>query len=441
MSCTNIDILNSVKSKVLTSLPVLVKHIDVAIDSYVTPMPLFRTVDEFDVSDDVKRVPYHIISSSKDLHVLSSGNCHNGQKKLTMSVLECIAHAMKVIGCQQESIIVIYAGASGMASVIAANVFKGVQFVLYDPASNTVELMPAFEDKVIYYEEPLEPDMTKRMLVFTGNAGWFNDAVATKWGQMANRREHIIFISDIRDSATEEKIVDDMLNQEKWAILTRSRVYMFKFRIPYDLNLLPKYNTEERLANSSFRVDGADDFVYLTGDLYIQLYGRQNTGELRLIGSRGLEEAYAYKKFRVKEVEDKLALFNAVYRSHVNFAFASRRAYYEPCAEYAIISRCSRAIKGRLTNEAHEALRKEIDDDIGKFIKKDRISCPLITAEKNRYIDVESAKYLLACIEKVRSEQADAGIFSDFKSRLEANHEKNHKNHNRKQHKHRHHRV
>ena len=134
---------------------------------------LFRTVDEFSIwsRPAPPPPPYSDIDRIRDeLDVLSVLNCHNGQKKLTLSVLEFLAFSLMKLKCAQNEVIVVYAGASGLASVVAANIFKDVKFVLYDPAPNTVALMPRFEDKVVY-KTPLQGkntmDTSKQIIIFT----------------------------------------------------------------------------------------------------------------------------------------------------------------------------------------------------------------------------------------------------------------------------------
>jgi hypothetical protein len=57
---------------------------------------------------------------------------------------------------------------------------------------------------------------------------------------------------------------------------------------------------------------------YLDGDCYIQLYARETSAELRLIGTDGAK----LKRYPLKEIEETMAAFNTVHRSHTCFRFS-----------------------------------------------------------------------------------------------------------------------
>ena len=162
---------NPPNSQKPTDFDALACHIQIAIKSHdpdgTGKVPLFRTIDEFQKTTQCPYPSYNYISSSSELDVLSILNCHNGQRKLTMSVLEFLTVSLTHLKVPQSDVLIIYAGASGLASVIAANIFKQVQFVLYDPAPNTVALLPPFQDKVVYRTPPQQVDLSKRMIIFT----------------------------------------------------------------------------------------------------------------------------------------------------------------------------------------------------------------------------------------------------------------------------------
>jgi hypothetical protein len=142
MLCSSPDFL----AKVAATLPkkhVLQSHLVAAQKSRVSPVPSIRTLDELVVPD----VPtYEAMASLPQASLLSLANCHNGQLKLTLSVLEFLGVALAKLGVPHRDVLVVYAGASGMASVVAAEVFPDLHFWLYDPAPNTVQLMPRFDD-------------------------------------------------------------------------------------------------------------------------------------------------------------------------------------------------------------------------------------------------------------------------------------------------------
>lgn len=428
MSCSTPSFLHDVKKRLLRSTTSkseadMASHVDAALNSYVAPLQLFRTLEDFTPDRTVR---YPDITKIRHLDVLSAGNCHNGQKKLTMSVLEFVAAAISRLKCPQSDLFVVYAGASGLASVVAATVFTDVQFMLFDPAPNTVKLLPPFPDKVVYtrVDDGHVPDLSKQLVIYTDRAGWFTDDTARRVKLLATRK-HLLFISDIRVEATESAIIDDMRNQERWALLTESSMYMFKFRIPYgwDDGVKARYNDFSHMSfdatgvhlkppehNSQLRThNSAPSFTYLAGDLYIQLYPRQRTGELRLIGARNTDGTYDLKQFFTRDIEDKMALFNYIYRSHVHFKYGRSKYFltendmpmYEPVAEYAIICKCCLALGSR-TKEMQLKMHHDVNALIAKFISKDGAACALkAVAKEIPRLDAYTMRYLLDCVDRI----------------------------------------
>jgi hypothetical protein len=435
----------------------IAEHLRRARESYAKPLPLFRTLDEFQQGLS-PRVRYAAADKSVALGVLATGNCHNGQKKLTLSLLEFVALAVKQLKVPPRDLCLVYAGASGMASVVAATVFPGLQLVLYDPDPKTVAIMPPFADKIVY-RQPLAAgqavDLSKRLVVFTGGAGWFDDAVARSIRaavQAAKPRRRVLFVSDIRVDADEARIVQDMVDQQRWALLVQAEVYMFKFRIPYlwDRTTVAAYAAAAAglAAATGCRVDPAPSpspspspalaqqqqpqqqqqqqhvFPYLAGDMYIQLFGRPRTGEMRLIGAAKKKSAaasptptYALRSYDANAIEDKLAIFNPVYRSQVKFAFGNSAAFlredagfptYEAVAEFAILSRCCRALGSGTSLVEETALHKRVDALLASFIAKDAWTCAFKTAVKGARthpLTLEAADFLRKCAERVHAER------------------------------------
>lgn len=406
-------------ARVAASLPkkhTLLPHLVAAQKSRATPMPLTRTLDEMVVPD----VPtYEALATLPQARLLSLANCHNGQLKLTLSVLEFLGVALSKLGVPHSDVLVVYAGASGMASVVAAHVFPELHFWLYDPAPNTVQLMPRFDDKaIVRTPTSAPPDPSKRIVVFTDKAGWFSDDVA-RAVRAANPRKHLLFISDIRSLVGEDDIAADMRRQARWTLLTGAALFMFKFRIPYltpenERAILEGYSdlgaieegTGERLVRSKEAVapaTAAAVIPYLKGDLYIQLYGRPHTVELRMIGERRKDGKYATQLFDVRDIEGKMALFNTVHRSHTSYKFGSTVGDFDGVSEVAIISRCARALLGRAPTKAQvQEMQEMVHRTVQQFIKKDASSCALLTATKRMdRVDTPMREFLVACHAKV----------------------------------------
>lgn len=372
----------------------VVSHLRAVAASFERPLPLVRTVDEFACEPCVS---YEEVERSVTCSMLSSLNCHNGQRKLTLSLLEFIASAVSQLRCELRDVCIVYAGASGMASVVAASVFPDIQILLYDPDPNTTALMPPFADKVVYRHVAPSYDLDHhRLVVFTSAAGWFDDNVARAL-RASIKRPRLLFVSDVRVKADEGLIVQDMINQQRWAGILRCDAFMLKFRLPYawSTSVADAYKRAHQLAvgNSGrgggkaiAHPPGARVFPYLAGRMYIQLYGRPRTCELRLVGFAKKEGALTYKLYDIAEIESKMAVFNALYRSHASWSFGASATHlrgraqgYEAVSQYAILTRCARVLTGPGRAKA-DALRQQIDALLGTYISKDEWTCGFQTA-------------------------------------------------------------
>jgi hypothetical protein len=312
--------------------------------------------------------------------------------------------------------------------------------VLYDPDPNTVQLMPhdamprvhknpPSPSIVAYVPQDGRPAPTD-IVVYTGKPqGFFDDASMRTVHELFLRSgcHHLLFASDIRVEATEDRIAVDMRDQQRWAIASRCSMYVFKFRIPYkwsesirrayfdDLHRLQQADP----AADKTRFDHTGGFIpYLDGDLHIQLYGRQQTAELRMIGARAPDGTYRFKKYPTVEIEDKMALFNTVYRNHVQFSHPGADAHvsayfksYELVAEHAIVTMCiaARGLPTGDTDAAHKihmAVFNLINANIALFIDKDAITCPLRTAaDEIDKIDDATYTYLSSCANDIEAKR------------------------------------
>ncbi len=429
-------------ARVASSIPsghALRPYVAAAIATRTSPAPAFRTLDELRTPTQVPT--YAELADLPQARLLSVANCHNGQLKLTLSVLEFIALSLTKLGAAQRDVLVVYAGASGLASVAAATAFPDVRFWLYDPAPNTVKLMPPFADRAIVRRrdaaDAAVPDA--RLVVFTDQAGWFTDDVARQVRRVARSdaspsptraRKHVLFISDIRAENVEASIAMDMRRQARWALLLGASMYMFKFRIPFigpdnqDAILAVYHDTDAiardtgaRLvgpptsaAKSSRRRRSHEDqttFPYLAGDLHLQVSGPPHSTELRLIGARRADGAYDLRAYSIPEIEGKMALFNAVHRSHASYKFGSVVGDYDRVSEAVILTRCVRARLGKAPSKTDvEDVHRVVHAAISRFIQKDASSCALVTAAKraDRVLkDPELRAFLMACHAKVAS--------------------------------------
>lgn len=381
------------------------RHLEVAQGSMSDDkrrVPLFRTLEEWELKQS--DVPtYSEVAALGSCNALNVVNCHNGQRKLTMSVLEFLCVTLDRLKCDPAHLVVVYAGASGLAATIAARLFPTIKFVLYDPAPNTTELIDRTLEgvEVRTQARPTSSsssssskfdwgDNNNRVIVYSGEAGWFTDEVAAYLERSLKKtKTTIAFISDIRVSNDEESIVKDMLNQQRWTAILGASAYMFKFRVPYDAGLLSRY----RANPADLPTDLPNNVMpYLDGRLYIQLYPRPTTAELRLIGFRASATHYRMRMYDTREIEGRMALFNLVYRSNVRFLRSksaknggenTEKAMYEEVAEASILEEVARLSSGA---SSVEAVRSAVDAAMGRFIqgKSSMAACAVATSRSGK---------------------------------------------------------
>lgn len=478
MACSSPEFLRDIEARLAGDRPDVAAHVRAALDSHTQPMQLFRTLDELDALFARENLPppppYESMAADSRVRALSAVNCHNGQKKLVLSVLEFLGVVLADSPPPPGSAdVVVYAGASGPAAAVAAAVYPGLRILLFDPAPNTVALMPPVARRVVRtafgpggaaaaVREALDPE-SPDLQVFTGEAGFFDDGVAQAIAASAKGHHRILFISDVRADASEPAIVRDMINQQRWAVLCGAAAYMFKFRAPYawsddvqrayakaarelgDL-AVPELPAARDLGPAPPAAPPGRRFRYLAGRLHLQLYGRPTTAELRLIGQprhvaglasgqaagqvagHGVE--YAMQDYSVPGIEDRLALFNAVYRSHAAFAMPGRLPVvrgafpsYELAAEHAIVDLCSTSGVGGVRSServiTHQtAMHARINALITRVVGRDMLACPIKTAAHSLgRMDDLTLRHLAWCAERIEAQRPGA-LPRDLLSRL-----------------------
>lgn len=365
--------LEDVKKKLETGSDAEAKvalHVGTAIRSYSRPLKMYRTVEDMKLGN---LVSYHELEKynrnpvQNIVRQLSLLNCHDGQRKLVMGMLDFLSTAMHALKCDQNDVFVVYAGSSGLASAVAAAVFPNIQIILYDPADNTLEFMPKQYKNIsnIYRKSstlPLNDGYTfSQLTVFTKQAGYFTDETAKYIKETMfpfSKRKHLLFVSDIRSEETSEvHIARDMVNQMRWTMMLQASAYMHKFRSPYidaanKTEIMSIYENIEHLPKEAYSVskvttdtnDSDNSFMYLKGKLHVQLYGGQRTMELRLVGApHPTTHKFVLKRYNINKIEDTMAIFNAVYRNHCNYRSHNNElvSNYEKVAEEYIISQCT----------------------------------------------------------------------------------------------------
>ena len=413
-------------------------------------MPLFRTVGDFVgamTADSLRPLSYDEVQRLPVLQNLSAINCHNGQKKLAMTVIEFLAVALKDLSLEaSDDVVVVYAGASGLATVVAATVFPRVTFVIYDKDPSVVQLISKkFEDIKVHTVKHPTPDTSSHVVVYRE---WFDDAEARKFSAMKGKK--VLFISDVRgDDNYEIAISRDMRDQQRWAVLSGSLAYMFKFRVPYlspdrasdTATIMGAYSDTSHMSaaaegtgatfescnkrrsrsrtscrrKSCRRSRTADTIEYLSGCAYIQTYGRPLTAELRLIGfAKEVDgkRVYSSANYSIRAIEDAMATFNAFYRSHAAFKFdlshdffKDRFPSYEAVAEFEIVMRCRAALGESFSIDGIKSTLDSVALAVDEFItdKATPEQCSVRTSKTTRTRTDIAKKYIDKCAEGMRN--------------------------------------
>lgn len=391
----------------------LVDHIKLIIESKKNPLEFSRSLR--DISDEVipSDIPYHDMANSALIRELTFYNCHDGQRKLTLGFLDFISKSINHLKCTPNDIFVVYAGSSGLASAIGSNFFPGLQMALYDPNPNIMDFLPLkSRDQVTIHKTKTQIKWSP-LMIFTDKAGWFNDNTVKYLKNNLipeSKRKYVVFISDIRAETGEINIAHDMRSQMRWTMMLKSQMYMHKFRLPYfdDENqkkikdlyenlehiypyLKPRYETFDKKEK-----DNSNAILYLDGDMMIQPYGPPRTTECRLIGCPHSTKGYQFRYYNVKSIENKIALFNSLYRSYASYKKEEYNytSSFEKIGEFEILMSCLNTKCTPFTNirNMYEILNDNITEIVREKANMDECKFATLTTSlkksKKTYKDV-----------------------------------------------------
>ena len=232
--------------------------------------------------------------------------CHWGQKKLVLSEIQFLTKVCQKLNTKSlKDYAVVYVGAAhGFHFPILYNLFPELIWILYDPAKFSKEAhMHPEKQKVKIFNQ------------------FFTDETIKHAKQNAENRK-ILFISDIRLTPNEEAVMKDMISQAKWGTELGADYMLLKYKPPYedentkqfktntiyDLQLNPKY-----IKNPELKADDKT-FLYLKGDVYIQLFAHIHSVELRLMVEK-VNGKYELDTINYGEIEKKMFYFNTNLRT------------------------------------------------------------------------------------------------------------------------------
>lgn len=243
--------------------------------------------------DDIKMyVPY-----VEKQNIIEKQTLHFGQLKLLLTLLHFLRTECSDIKNGKKTVLIYAGAAAGMNIFLSYEYFKHIidEWVLIDPAR-------------------FDPRLFKLKNVVILN-NFFTDKLATElYEQYCDY--NIIYISDIRISPEEERIMSDMSDQLRWYYILKPYKTQFKFRLPW------QYSKGEF-------------FPYLSGKQVIQPYAPPNSSESRLVidGPNARIKHYDLTKY-----DGKCFTFNNYYRqsNYSNFlGFDLTKYGYDNCCDCA----------------------------------------------------------------------------------------------------------
>ncbi|VVU95493.1 Poly A polymerase regulatory subunit [seawater metagenome] len=193
---------------------------------------------------------------------------HWGQLKLFLSTLQFLLY----FAPRSEKVHVIYPGsASGYNIEILTKMFPQCYWYLIDP-------------------NPFYEKLKSNPKIVEIKNEYFTDELAEYYKNLL-KDKYVLFISDIRTEPTEEEIFKNNNWQKKWVQIINPEYSQLKFRIP--------------------RI--GENYVYLEGNIYLQMYPPLASTETRLVVKKNAKEI----KYNLESYENKLYYHNRVLRACV----------------------------------------------------------------------------------------------------------------------------
>ena len=232
--------------------------------------------------------------------------CHWGQKKLLLSEIQFLTKVCQKLNIKKlNNYAVVYIGsAAGYHLPILYNLFPELLWLLYDPAP--------------FSKEAKKHSNKSKVKIF--NMFFTDDTIKHVLNNVENKK--ILFISDIRLAPEEESVMLDMINQVRWGTQLNADFMYLKFKSPYyeeNVNVFKTNNINDLkldkkiINNPDLAVSSASDnesFLYLKGDIYLQLYPNIHSIELRIFIEK-INNKYELKVYNFKKIENIMANYNS----------------------------------------------------------------------------------------------------------------------------------
>ena len=211
---------------------------------------------------------------------------HFGQLKMFLVTLIFL---LEKVNPNEKIVNIIYPGsARGDNILLLCDMFPNTRWYLVDP-------------------NPFHPKLYNHPQVIDCLNEFFTDELAVKYSEkFKNRKEPLLFISDIRLETSDESVIRDQQNNAIWHSIIKPDYSYLKFRCPYENP--EKYN-------------------YYDGDIYIQAFAPIASTESRILLETELKEK-TYDKF---EYEGKFLYFNRVLRPSHYESLIDNHEYLDGC--------------------------------------------------------------------------------------------------------------
>ena len=229
--------------------------------------------------------------------------CHWGQKKLLLSEIQFLTKVCQKLNIKKlNNYAVVYIGsAAGYHLPILYNLFPELLWLLYDPAP--------------FSKEANKHSNKSKVKIF--NMFFTDDTIKHVFDNIENKK--ILFISDIRLAPEEESVMLDMINQVRWGTQLNADFMYLKFKSPYyeeNVNVFKTNNINDLkldkkiINNPDLAASDNESFLYLKGDIYLQLYPNIHSIELRIYIEK-INNKYELKVYNFKNIENIMANYNS----------------------------------------------------------------------------------------------------------------------------------
>lgn len=311
-----------------------------------------------DMYGELKKQKYKTSKENNGLNTRK--NIHSGQRKLLLSE---ILFLTKELDNLEDEIFCVYAGAApgcGPSHLIELfDNFPNTKWLLCDPNFSPEDKrnFKSKEKQCVIYDKYFSQDcvdwITKYLATGVSKGTRIQDPASelhnyftalldslhlkkTEDGQFFDPvlKDNILFISDIRQTfEKEDKVAEDMRNQQEWFTTLKARAGLFKFRLPYE-ELAEELAEPECEAGCEAECEAEGEAKnpstketvteYLNGEIYWPVYGCPQTTECRLHAQRNAEKIpYNYKTH-----EEVMYYFNCHWRPQFD-KWASLKIYAE----------------------------------------------------------------------------------------------------------------